>query len=137
MTDEGTGGDTSYLWVIYAHVMAAALFMTGLWQEKDGGTKARIIVGMSLVTGAVGIKALSSGYASEGLTWQMAFIVEQAVILVVGVLAKQKWAWMWGACGVGVAVLFFIRDLVYLWLILLGLALVGVVIWRLLRQEKK
>jgi len=67
----------------------------------------------------------------------MFFMIEQAILLVIGALTNVKWAWIWGACGVAAAVLYFLRDLTFLWLILLGFALIGIVIWRLLKLNKK
>ena len=137
LAGENVRGDMSYLWVIYAHVMALALVMTSVWREKGGMDKVRLGFALGILTFAVGVKALESEASASGLGYQMLFIVEQAIIVVVGGLMRLRWVWIWGAIGVAVAILWMIRDVWYLYLILLGFALIAIVVWQLLKKDKQ
>ena len=137
LAGESVRGDMSYLWVIYAHVMALALVMTSVWREKGGMDKVRLGFALGILTFAVGVKALESEAGASGLGYQMLFIVEQAVIVVIGGLMRLRWVWIWGAIGVAVAILWMIRDVWYIYLILLGFALISIVVWQLLKKDKQ
>jgi len=122
--------------IAYAHIMALVFFGMSMWLER-GKSKVRLGLGMGILTAVMGIRALSASTAVEMMTYPLWFLVEQVVFVVAGGLSRKKWIWVWGTCGICVAVLWFVRDMAFIWLMLLGFGLIGLVVWRLLKGSKK
>ncbi|MDR0398045.1 MAG: hypothetical protein LBH36_02580 [Candidatus Nomurabacteria bacterium] len=121
--------------VFYAHLWATviACVVATLYRRKGGSARTnRLIVAAALVSGAGALFALG-----QGGWYQLIFLVEHLALLVAGALARKQWATWWGAVGAVAAVFYFIKDYMYLWLGLLGLILIGIVIWRLVKIGKK
>lgn len=110
--------------VWYAHWWAAVIALVAYWRPTY--KTARFTIAMSLVTAVVGIMALT-----EGGVYQLLFLVEHIALLVTGALRRKQWAVWWGLVASVAAIMYFIKDYTYLWLGLLGLALIGLVVWRL------
>lgn len=120
-------------YVFYAHWWAATILLVAWWRKRTGqSTEYRPMLAVGIVSASVGIAALS-----EGGMYQLLFLVEHVGLLVIGVLLHRQWAVWWGVIGAVAAVLYFIKDFVYLWLALLGIGLIALVIWQLVRMSKK
>ncbi|HJP81360.1 MAG TPA: hypothetical protein VJ841_03140 [Candidatus Saccharimonadales bacterium] len=115
--------------ILYAHLWATILLSTSIWR-RDSMT--RPVVAATILTLSTASSALT-----HGGWYQLLFLVEQITLLVIGALARKQWALWWGVAGTTGAVLYFIKDYVYLWLGLLGLILIALVIWRLRKLGKK
>lgn len=118
--------------VFYAHWWAITIGLYGLWRRPAGGFTARAVMAMSILSVGVGLVALDSG----GL-YTLLFLVEHLALLVVGVLRGKSWAVWWGVIASVASVVYFLRDFVFLWLGFLGLVLIAIVVWRLLRLGRK
>ena len=116
--------------VFYAHWWAVTLLLTAWYLPVI--RKVRLMIAMSLITGVVGITALV-----EGGWYSLLFLIEHLALLLFGALRNIRWALWWGVAASSLAIMYFLRDYVYLWLGFLGLALIGVVIWRLITSESK
>lgn len=69
--------------------------------------------------------------------FQVLFLVEAIFIAAVGAMKHRK-AIFWIAAPTAIIVAFSLtKDMAFIWLILIGLALIGFVIWRLLENQKK
>jgi hypothetical protein len=112
--------------VAYAHWWALTIAIVGLTSSTYRRT--RFVIAMSFVTLASGIFALS-----EGGYYQLLFLVEHLALLVAGALRSRSWAIWWGITASTVAILYFLRGYTFLWLGFLGLLMIGIVVWRLLR----
>lgn len=93
-------------------------------------TMTRLIVGLVIMSGISGIYALS-----EGGGYQLLFLIEHVGLLTFGALRSKSWALWWGLAGSVLAVVYFLGGLNFLSLAFLGLLLIGIVVWRLLRQR--
>jgi hypothetical protein len=118
----------AHLWAVVVAGMAMVLYKTS---EDSGQRVNRLVLAAALVSGSVGIVALSLGG-----WYQLLFLVEHLTLLVAGALTRKQWATWWGAIGAVLAVFYFIKDFVFLWLALLGIGLIVLVIWRLFKLGK-
>jgi hypothetical protein len=114
----------------YGHWWAIVIGLVAWWREEDM-TK-RLIVAMAFVTFSTGVIALS-----EGGGYQLLFLVEHLILLVVGALLSKSWAIWWGIAASALAVMYFLKNFLFLWLGFLGLLLIGIVVWRLVRMSTK
>lgn len=119
--------DINAVW--YAHWWAFVIALMAWW--RDSHKTLRFAVATACITATVGVSALA-----EGGVYQLLFLVEHVLLLVMGALLRKQWAVWWGiAASVG-AILYFIKEYTYLWLGLLGLALIALVVWRLSKLGK-
>jgi hypothetical protein len=118
--------------VFYAHWWAVVIGSTAFWRDNR---VTRLIVAMGIVTAISGIYALN-----EGGSYALLFLVEHLGLLVIGAIRGKSWAIWWGLVAAVLAVLYFLRDITFLAFGFLGLVIVGIVVWRLLKaadQSKK
>ena len=113
--------------VAYAHWWALTVAIIGLMSSTYRRT--RFVIAMSFITLSSGIFALS-----EGGYYQLLFLVEHLALLVAGALRSKSWAIWWGISASTVAILYFLREYTFLWLGFLGLLMIAIVVWRLLRS---
>ncbi|MCY1551939.1 hypothetical protein D9M68_883050 [compost metagenome] len=117
--------------VFYAHWWALTLGLVAWWRGV-GHRVVRLIVAMSLITASTGILALTG----DGM-YQLLFLAEHLALLVTGAFIQKRWAVWWGIIAAVLAILYFLREYTFLWLGFLGLFLIGIVVWRLMRQAEK
>ena len=111
--------------VLYAYWWAAAIG-TVAWFFKDHLEK-RLMLSMALLT------FVTSGYAlTDGGGYSLLFLIQNVAFAGVGAILQKRWVIWWGVIASIIAVIYFLRDYLYLWLALLGLFLIGVVVWRLI-----
>lgn len=115
--------------VFYAHWWAIVIGSTALWRDNK---VARLIIAMGIVTTISGIYALD-----EGGLYALLFLIEHLGLLVVGAIRGKSWAIWWGLIAAVLAVLYFLRDITFLAFGFLGLVIVGIVVWRLLKIANK
>lgn len=115
--------------VVYGHWWALTVAATTLLYVKP--TQTRIIIGLAIMS------FTSASYAlGEGGWYQLLFLVEHLSLLVFGALRAKSWALWWGVVGSALAAVYFLGGLNFLSLGFLGLLLIGIVVWRLLRQQQ-
>lgn len=113
--------------VFYAHWWALTLGLVAWWLGV-GHRVVRLTIAMSLITASTGLLAL----AGDGM-YQLLFLAEHLALLVVGAFLQKRWAVWWGIIAAVLAILYFLREYTFLWLGFLGLFLIGIVVWRLMR----
>ena len=64
------------------------------------------------------------------------FIVDQVVLIVAGLLMRDKALMVIGAVGVFLSVMRFTADIPYAWMFILGLLLIGFVVWGILHKRQ-
>jgi hypothetical protein len=119
--------------VFYAHWWAAVIACAA-WLRRDEvneGFTTRLVVAMAIISSVTGLWALG-----EGGGYQLLFLVEHAALLVAGGLLQKSWAVWWGAVGSILSVVYFLKEYPYVALAFLGLVLVGIVVWRLMRTSR-
>jgi hypothetical protein len=112
--------------VFYAHWWAIILVCVAL--SRQTYKRERFIVAMGLVTLSSGVFALT-----HGGNYQLLFLIEHLALLVAGALLSKSWAIWWGISASALAILYFLRTYTFLLLAFLGLLLIGIVVWRLMR----
>lgn len=117
--------------VVYGHWWAIIILLVALWRKGPSFTT-RLVLATAFITASTGFMALE-----EGGVYQILFLVEHIGLLVVGALLGASWALWWGLAASALAVLYFLRSSLFLSLLFLGLSLLGIVIWRLIRTHKK
>ena len=120
--------------VIAAHIMAAALIVSALLMQKEGtGRVIRLAIALSIIT----VGTITQAIASELLFFQILFLVEMILLLVIGVLRNKQWMIYWGGAGTILAILYYLRNYTWMMLIFLGILLITFVIWRLMKISKR
>lgn len=114
--------------VFYAHWWAATIYGIGVWRKQD---EKRTQIALAFITASTGLYALF-----EGGIYQLLFLVEQVALLIAGALFNKKWAIWWGLAGSVAAVMWFLRDILFVAFAFLGLVVVGVVVWRLKNSDE-
>lgn len=112
------------LW--YSHTIAASIAIIAWWRGHD---RTRYIIALGLMS------IFSAGYAlGEGGWYSLVFLVEHIAVTVTGVAWHRRWVAWWGAIGSVLAVFYYLRESPYLIFTLLGVLIVGFVVWRLTRK---
>ncbi len=117
--------------VLYGHWWALVIVLVALWRKGDA-FGLRLVIATAFVTASSGLMALQ-----EGGAYQLLFLIEHIALLVAGALLRTSWALWWGLAASVLAVLYFLRSSLFLSLLFLGLTLLGIVIWRLIRTHQK
>lgn len=119
----GIGSDDISL-VLYAHWWAVTIFAVGRWFNRSNDIRAKVALAFASVSS--GIYALA-----EGGVYQILFLAEQVALLLFGASFNRQWAVWWGLIGSVLAVLWFLKDILFLAFAFLGMVVIGIVIWRL------
>ena len=90
----------------------------------------------------LGVLTISLSFGGVALTttvvgWSIVFLITETIFLIIGVINKWKWMWIIGMVGDILAVLWFTRELSYIWFIFIGIALFVIVIRQLYKNTKK
>lgn len=118
--------------IVYGHWWALVLGLVAYWRRGDAGVRTRMILAAAALTLSAAGAALVHGGA-----YQILFLIEHVILLVVGALTRTSWVLWWGLVATVLAVLYFLRSSLFLSLLFLGLTLLGIVVWRLVRAQKK
>ena len=88
--------------------------------------------------GTIGLLIVMGGLALGGAAWIMImFMVEAAIILVIGIICKQLAVWISGAIGLFAGVMWFTKDLYFVWPVVLGVGLIGAVVGIIIYNDRK
>ena len=116
--------------ILKAHTIAGSLILSSiLWERK---LRYRMLVGCILLLVWLGFLAIGGDTTSMVL-----FMVESAVILACGLVLKQRNLWITGTVSLFLAVLWFTRDISFVWPVLLGLGLIGAAVGVIAYNNKK
>ena len=121
----------SFVSIIIAHLAMGGLVASSLlWEERN--SRSRMLFGNIILLSVVGIVAL----VDAKVPWAMfLFLIEAVATLAYGLALKLKPIWMLGAGSVFLAVLWFTKDLPFVFPVILGLGIIAVVIIALLRRN--
>lgn len=111
--------------VFYAYWWAAVIAAVAAWFKTR--VDERLLLALAIVTFVTG------GYAlTDGGTYSLLFLIQNVVVAGAGAVYQKRIFLWWGVAAAFGAIIYFLRDYVYVWLALLGLFLIGVVVWRLI-----
>ena len=130
--------DSTLINIIAWHIPAIAVLCASMMYEskKPVSNRPRFIlsfIALFLISAIVGLIAITTNdpiYASI-------FLVEQIVFLIIGYLTHVKWIMIAAAIGTILALIYYLKDLQYLLLAILGVALITFVVWRLSKANKE
>ncbi len=92
----------------------------------------RTVIPMALITLTGTIAAFTADHAGYSLL----FLIDHAALLIAGAVLLRAWALWWGLAGVSAGIVWFLRDLMWLALVIIAVFIIGVVVWQLLRKPK-
>ncbi|PID32751.1 hypothetical protein CR956_00830 [Candidatus Saccharibacteria bacterium] len=114
--------------LFHIHLYGSALIGVGLWRLKDGDV--RFIIALSMIS------LFGSSYAlGEGGWYALLFLVEHVAVTLIGVLTNRRWATWWGIIASVLGVFYYLRDVPFIAFALLGVVVIGVVIWMLTKND--
>ncbi|MBP6038304.1 MAG: hypothetical protein KA604_03110 [Candidatus Saccharimonas sp.] len=121
--------------LVYTHLWAFLLI--GLWslyykQGKKIHAQTRLVFALIVLSIPALFAALDGGTG-----YQILFLIEHALMVVVGLARAYRLLTIWGAIGVSFAVLYMLRGYTSLLTITIGLAIIGVVVWVIVRNNTK
>ncbi len=130
--------DSALVSIVVWHIPAIAVLCASMVYEskKPISNRLRFILSfitLFLISAMVGLIAITTNdpiYASV-------FLIEQIIFLIIGYLIHVKWVMVTAAIGTILALIYYLKDLQYLLLAILGLALIIFVIWRLSKTNKE
>ncbi|MDN3903769.1 hypothetical protein [Arthrobacter sp. YD2] len=122
-------GDVNGFWSLqyWACVLAGLAAYEYLRKRENRGTI--VLAAAAAILSLSGLSTIISGGAGKQL-WAL---VAHAGLLAFGLLASRRLFTLWGAAGVVLAVLWYLRGYTFLWLALLGIGLIALAVWRLTR----
>ncbi|KAD4060331.1 hypothetical protein GD627_04610 [Arthrobacter yangruifuii] len=110
-----------------------AVVLTGLaayeFLRKRDRRGTMVLAAAGAILSASGLSTVIFGGSGKQL-WAL---VAHAGLLVFGLLASRRLFTLWGAAGVVLAVLWYLRGYTFLLLALLGIGLIALAVWRLTR----
>ncbi len=112
----------------YIHAAAGILAAATLWWRRHAVPMLPAVLAMP--TALLAIAAADGQYITL-------FLAEQVAIVVLGTWLERRWAVLWGLVTSTIAILAFVRGDRFIQLILLAATMIGIVVWRLLRQNPR
>ncbi len=125
--------------LVYAHWWFAVMVGLAYLYYRDGkrsSAKARVIVGLSIISFVCGMGALFAS-SFNGISYKLIFLIENIILLIVGLVSSRKLFTIWGAVCVALAVMWLLGGYTFFLLAFLGFILIGVAIYALIKQSKK
>jgi hypothetical protein len=93
--------------------------------------QATSIIGVVAISATMSLLSLRPGATH----WQILYLVEEVAILAISTLHKNKPIQIISAICVILAIMYYSREIPFVWLILLGFALIALVIHKLLKKD--
>ena len=119
----------------FAFAAHLAIFALAITQAMWGG---KIPPYTRILIGSVVLLFVMACIATSGTEWAMyLFLVETVIIMLFGLTMKDQKIRNTGVIGAFLAVLWFTRNLSFVWPILLGFGIIGVVVFMLMRNGQK
>lgn len=112
-----------------------AIFALAITQAMWGGKKPPYV---RILIGSIVLLFVMACIAISGTEWAMyLFLVETVIVMLFGLTMKDQKIRNTGVIGAFLAVLWFTRNLSFVWPILLGFGIIGVVVFMLMRNGQK
>ncbi|MFI8412953.1 hypothetical protein ACIGB6_10790 [Paeniglutamicibacter gangotriensis] len=118
---------TLYYWVIVLGVLATYEFMRK--GERNGS------VVLSVSAAVLSLAGMGTFFSST-LAQQLVVLLSFTAMLVFGLVTNRKIFTIWGAIGIAVSVLWFLRGFTFLLLLLIAAGLIALALWRLGKMNK-
>jgi hypothetical protein len=124
--------------LVYTHWWAAVVALSGyiyyLLDIKEVA-KQRSILSLAIISLFGGMAALGV-FGDSAVPYQIVFLIEHVIILVIGLMSSKKAYSIWGAAGIVLSVVWMIRGYTFLLLAIAAFGLIGAAIYALINQSK-
>lgn len=119
--------------LFYTHWWAFSLGLMALLRLRFGHKEDARSQGML----ALAFISLPSGFRAlnDPETYQLLFLVEHVLLLVAGFMTNKQYLVRWSAAFIAAAMLWMLRGYTYVLLGLLGIGLIALAVWRLLKRS--
>jgi hypothetical protein len=124
-------------------VLVVLLVAMGLWHgnQRHGyrhGARQRPGRRLGLHLAAATVFTLAASYVLVDGTslMQLAVLAGFGLLVVLGLVQRLQVLTWWGAAGVALSVLWYLREYTYAYLALLGAALIALAVWQLQRRGR-
>ena len=123
------------LTVARAHIIMIAFGLTSWLYEREKGpsAQARLIIGYSLFTLVMSVTCT----INNSLGWGILLLIEQVVALMFAVMTHRTWMTWVSSIAIFLIALRLTGGFNFIWLGIIGIALIAFVIWQLSKQNKK
>ena len=139
LTRDNLSNDTTMLAIATAqtNIIALPILCFGFFKERKSSNKPRIITGYILLSLFMFTVASVANIEKE-YVWPLIFILEEVILLILGFLLKYNWMSIVSAALIVITTLELTGGFSSsIWLLLIGVALIGFVAWQLARNSKK
>lgn len=127
----GVDGTSSFAAFYYWIIVLALLAVYEFSRKRE--RNATVVLGASAaLLSMAGLGTIVSSSVAQQLVVLLSF----TVLLVFGLLTTRKIFTIWGAVGVAVAVLWFLRGFTFLLLLLIAAGLIALALWKLGKMNK-
>lgn len=123
------------LTAVRAHILGAALLLTN-WlyeREKQPNQQVRFIFGYAIFSLIMTFGCLSQ----EAIGWSIFFLIEQAACLLFAITNHRTWLVWFSSIEIFITALTLTGGFNYIWLGIIGVALIAVVVWQLKKNNDK
>ncbi len=124
-------------------VLVVLLVALGLWHgygrhghRSGGGPRPGRRLGFHVAAAAVFTLAAFTVPAHGTSLMQLVVLAGFGALVVLGLVQRHLVLTWWGAAGVALSVLWYLREYTYVYLALLGAALIGLAVWQLRRRGR-
>lgn len=119
----------THLWAALWCAIAYRYYMAGY----KGNARLRLVIALLLLT----VPAFVAAQQDNSVKFQVLFLIEHALMVVIGLVRAYRMATYWGAIGVTLAILYMLRGFTSLLTIAIGLMVIAAVVWVIVRANKK
>ncbi len=116
----------THWWAFILAVLAGARYVI---KDKQSALQ-WLVAALCLFSIPTGLAALG-----DPNKYQLLFLIEHVILLVIGGMLNYRLVVLWGSSGIALAVLYWLKDQTYILLGLLGIGLIGLAMWRLLKKK--
>lgn len=120
-------------------VLVVLLVALGLWHgygRHGAGQRPARRLGLHLAAATVFTLAAFYVLADGTSLMQLAVLAGFGLLVVLGLVQRLQGLTWWGAAGVALSVLWYLREYTYVYLALLGAALIALAVWQLRRRGR-
>ena len=126
-------GEADPFWSVQYWAVVLAVLAGWEYLRKRAARGTVLLSAAAVILSGSGLASIGSGGAGQQL-WAL---VAHAGLLAFGLLASRKLFTIWGAAGVALAVLWYLRGYTFLLLALLAAGLIALAVWRLTRVRSE
>ena len=133
---EGLDTPLALFAIVCLAAISGAILGIGFWRERGKKSAPRLVAGFAVL--AIGMMELMTtvGRPTEQIV-ALIFLVEETALLIAGVATKRNWMAIWGGVLAVLSLLGLTDGPSYIWVAIIGLGLIGIATYMLVKANKK